>query len=63
MKMGHAASRAVGHFDHANHRDSCAVQVVKQRAVLVEICDQPELRPSSIIWGRHNDEPFTGIKK
>lgn len=49
MKVGEAAGRGQGEFDHALHGDGVTVQVVEQGAVLVVIGHQPQLGPGAVI--------------
>ena len=49
MEVGHATGSRQGQSDHDSWSDSLAVQVVKQRAILMVVCDQPQLGPGSIV--------------
>lgn len=56
VQVRQAAGRGQRQLDHALHRHRVAVQIVEQRAVLVIVWHQPQLRPRAVIW----DENETG---
>ena len=54
VEVGETGGDGEGHTDHSGRIHRTPVQIIKERAVLVVVRYQPQLRPRAIILNRIN---------